>query len=307
MGLKVGVIGVGHLGRHHARIYSEMEGVELTAVVDADHARARDIARQYGGSAYADFREALDGLAALSIATPTSDHYAIALECLRARKDLLIEKPITLTVREADTLIEEADKRGCIIQVGHLERYNPAVTEAARHVRDAWFFEAERVSPFLNRATDVDVTIDLMIHDIDIVLGFLGGAGVSKLSAAGNSIITDKLDFASAWLEFKNGVSAVFTASRISEDTRRCLRIYQKDSYMALDYRGKTLRRYFKADGGFFLEESIPVKEGEPLKEELMDFAACVIQRRRPKVSGVEARDALELTIRITERIKERL
>jgi len=315
MGLRVGVIGVGHLGRHHARIYAEMEGVELTGVVDADRVRAGDIARQYGSRAYTDFREALDGLQALSIATPTSTHYAIALECLRAGKDLLIEKPITLTVREADELIEEAQKRGLILQVGHIERYNPAVVALFRlaagdsKIAGATcpiaeghaLFEAERVSPFKGRAGDVDVTLDLMIHDIDIILG-LTRAKVTSLSAAGVSAVTDKIDYAKAWLEFENGSTAVITASRISEDTKRALRIWQKGSSIIADCLKPEVKIYTGLS-----TETVPLEMKEPLKEELLDFAACVIERRRPKVSGVEARDALELAIKITERIKERL
>lgn len=305
MSIKVGVIGVGYLGRHHARIYADIEDARLEAVIDPDKARAEEIAGRHGGRAYTDYKEAVDGLHAVSIATPTSSHYEIAIECLRQGKDLLIEKPIALTVREADALINEAEKKGCILQVGHLERYNPAVVAVSGLVREPVYLEAERVSPFLGRAADVDVMIDLMIHDIDIISGLLKGSAVSGLNAVGASLVTDKTDFAKAWLEFKCGATAVITASRVAEDTKRELRIFQKDSLIVLDYKDKKAKRYVRTPEGM-KEEAVEVQEKEPLKEELIDFINCVKTRRRPVVSGVEARDALSVAVEISGKIKNK-
>lgn len=301
--IKIGVIGVGYLGRHHARIYSGIDGVELSAVIDPEPGRAEDIVKQYGGKAYADYKDAIRHVDAVSIVTPTSSHYEIALECLKAGKDLLIEKPITVEASEADELIGEANKRGRIIQVGHLERYNPAVMAVAGLVKEPVFFEAERGSPFLGRAADVDVTIDLMIHDIDIISGFLGGAKVKDVSASGASHITDKLDFAAAWLEFEGGASAFIKASRIADETSRKLRIYQRDSYFEVDYKERTAF-FFPGNSGGKEGEAISVAESEPLKAELEDFVDCLRTRRRPKVSAGEGRDALEAVNKITHKIR---
>lgn len=303
MAIRVGVIGVGYLGRHHARIYSEMNSAQLYAVIDSDKAKAEEIARQYNSKAYTDYRSALDSLQALSIVTPTTSHYDIALECLKQGKDILIEKPIAHTVKKADMLIEEAEKRGLLLQVGHLERYNPAVVSASRFISEPLFFEAERVSPFSERAKDVDVTIDLMIHDIDIILSFLKYPNVKKLNASGGRIMTDKLDFASAWLEFQGGASAFIRASRVSEDTSRKLRIYEKDSYLLIDYQRQEIKKFLKTGKEISVEQtSLPPKE--PLKEELRDFIDCVLKRTKPMVSAVEARNALQMAIKITNKIK---
>jgi predicted dehydrogenase len=300
--LKVGVIGVGYLGQHHARIYPEIEDAELVAVVDTEKERATAFAQKYGCAAYSDFRQILPQVDALSIVTPTLSHYFIALECLRAGKDILIEKPITGIVSEADELILEAKKRGCILQVGHLERYNPAVRNAFEIIKEPRFIESERLSPFLGRGTDVDVTLDLMIHDADIILSLVSSP-VKEMKAAGAKVVTDKIDFAKAWLEFDNGCIAVMTASRISYEKQRTLKVFQKDSYFSIDYQHCEIKRCHRTAEGM-LSDSIKVDNKEPLKEELKDFIRCVIERRRPKVSGVEGRDALRLVLDITEMIR---
>ncbi len=173
MPVRVGVIGVGYLGQHHARIYSELEDIELVALADTDEKRAITFAEKYGCKAFSDYREILPKVDALSIVTPTTSHHSIAIECLRAGKDILIEKPITENIKEADELIMEAEKHGCILQVGHLERYNSALLAASGMINEPRFIESERLSPFLGRGTDVDVTLDLMIHDADIVLAIM--------------------------------------------------------------------------------------------------------------------------------------
>lgn len=304
MSLKVGVIGVGYLGQHHARIYSEIEDAELVAVVDTDRERAGTLAERYGCAAYSDFREILPQVDALSIVTPTQSHFFIALECLRAGKDILVEKPITGVVQEADELILESERRGCILQVGHLERYNPAVQSAFALIKEPRFIESERLSPFLGRGTDVDVTVDLMIHDADIILGLVSSP-VKQIKAVGARVVTDKIDFAKAWLEFDNGCTAVLTASRVSPEKQRTLKVFQKESCFFIDYQRCEMKRYSRTSEGM-LSDPIRVDNKEPLKEELKDFVQCIKERRRPKVSAIEGRDALKLVLDITEMIRRK-
>jgi predicted dehydrogenase len=301
--IKAGVIGVGYLGQHHARIYRDLENVELVAVADTDEKRAEQIALLYGAKPHSDYRSFLGEVQAVSIATPTSGHFAIAMECLKAGVDILLEKPMTVTVEEADTLIEVAEKEGRVLQVGHLERYNPAVVEVENLLGDVEFIESERVSPFIGRATDVDVTLDLMIHDIDIIMDLVGGSPIKDIKVAGARVLTDNLDVAKAWIEFENGVNALVTASRVAKDTRRFLKIYQKDSFILLDYREKKIVRHFKSPEGLGTAP-VDVINREPLKEEIADFIDCVKTRRRPKVSGIEGREALKVAMRISEMIK---
>ncbi len=302
MPVRVGVIGIGYLGQHHVRIYSELENTELVAVVDAVEKRADSFAAKYGCEAYYDYRDMFHKVDALSIVTPTTTHYSIALDCLRAGKDILIEKPITVSVKEADELIIESEKSGCIIQVGHLERYNPAVLAAYDMVREPQFIEAERLSPFLGRGTDVDVTLDLMIHDVDIVLSFVSSP-VKEIKAVGTRVLTDKIDVAKAWIEFENGCIALFTASRLSPEKQRRLKVFQKDSYLFLDYQNCEIKHYFRR-GQEIVSDTIRPENKEPLKEELRDFISCVKERKRPKVSATEGRDALKIALDITKQIK---
>lgn len=301
--IKTGVIGVGYLGQHHARIYSELENVELAAVVDSDRRRAEEIAARHGTKAYSDYRDALGEFQAVSIAAPTSNHFGIAMDCLRAGIDILVEKPITVTVTEADALVDEAEKLGRIIQVGHLERFNPAVVELERLIGAPEFIESERVSPFVGRSTDVDVTLDLMIHDIDIIMSLMKGSTIRDIKVLGARVLTDKIDIAKAWLEFDNGVAALITASRISSETRRELKIYERDSFVVLDYKDRKIVRYLKMPEGI---STLPVEveDREPLKEEIADFVNCVATRRRPRVSGMEGREALKIAMRISEMIR---
>jgi predicted dehydrogenase len=303
--LRIAVIGVGYLGSHHARILSEMDGTELVAVVDINNARAEKISAAYGCQAYADYREALDDVQAVSIATPTVYHHDIAMGCLRAGKDVLIEKPITATVAEADSIINEAEKRNAIVQVGHLERYNPAVVKIAEFIKKPEFIESERVSPFPNRGLDVDVTLDLMIHDIDIVMSLIEGAVVEDVRVVGAKVLTDKFDVAKAWVEFQGGVKALITASRISGRKQRMLKVYQEDSFVMLDYMNMNITRYFKKDSeNGIASETLDIENKEPLKEELIDFVKCVKERLRPRVSAKEGRDALQVALRITDSIR---
>lgn len=302
MAVKVGVIGVGYLGQHHARIYSEIEGAELVGIADIHREKADAIAGLYRCAAMYDFRDLFDGVDALSIVTPTTTHFQIALDCLKAGKDILIEKPITATVEEADCLIRESEKSGCIIQVGHLERYNPAILSASGLFKGPVFIESERLSPFLGRGTDVDVTLDLMIHDIDIILS-LTGAPVGEIRAVGAKVLTDRIDVANAWLEFENGCTALATVSRLAPEKQRRLKVCQEDSYITIDYQSSEIKQYRKNENGISVDVITPEKK-EPLKEELKDFIRCVRERSRPMVSAVEGRNALKVVSQITEKIR---
>lgn len=299
MSVKVAVIGAGYLGQHHARIYSELEGVELVGVADTDLQRAEEVARKYSSRAYVNYKDILNAVDALSVVVPTTYHHEVALDCIKSGKDVIVEKPITVTVSQADELISEAERMDRILQVGHLERYNPGVMAVSEMITAPIFFESLRLSPFLNRATDVDVTLDLMIHDIDIVLSLVSSP-IKNIKALGFSSITEKIDEARAWIEFENGLIAFFTASRISEEKQRKLRIFQENSYIELDYQQGEIRQFSKEDA----RETIKPEYREPLREELKDFVRCVRNRERPKVSGIEGRDALKVVLEINSLVR---
>jgi predicted dehydrogenase len=299
MPVRVGVIGVGYLGQHHARIYSGLDNVELVAVADSDKDRADVLARNYRCRSFTRYEDILGLCDAVSIVTPTVSHHDIALGCLRAGKDLLIEKPITGDVRSARDLFEEAEKRNLILQVGHLERYNPAVVAAAELIENPRFIEAERLSPFQGRGTDVDVTLDLMIHDIEIVMSMTHSA-LKDIRAFGQILITDKFDIAKAWLVFENGCKAQITASRVAPEKERKLKIFQRDEYITVDYQSQEVKRYFR-NGSGIAQETIKPENREPLHDELKDFISCVEGRKRPRVSGLEAMNALDVALKITE------
>lgn len=302
MALRAGVIGVGYLGRHHARIYSELEDVELVGVTDVNRGASDEIASMYNCRSFKDYAELLTVCDLVSIVTPTTTHHNIAMDCIKAGKDLLIEKPITENIEEAAELIEEAERKQLILQVGHLERYNPGIIASAGMIGTPDFVESERLSPFLGRATDVDVTLDLMIHDIDIVTSLVR-SGVKHISAIGESVITDMIDVAKAWIEFDNGCKALITASRLSPEKKRTLKVFQKDSYISVDYQTHEVRRYFKT-GREISYDVIKPENKEPLKEEIKDFIDCVKNRKKPKVSGTEALAALKIALKITAMLK---
>ncbi len=305
MSLRIGVIGVGYLGRHHARIYSELKDAELTAVADTDPGRAGEIAGASGCRSFSKYEDLFACCDAVSVVTPTTTHYAVAMDCLRAGKDVLIEKPITATIEEGEDLIGKAAEENLILQVGHLERYNPGIIAASELIREPWFVESERLSPFLGRGTDVDVTLDLMIHDIDIVMSIVQ-AKLTDIRAAGESVLTDKIDLAKVWLEFETGCKAMITASRLSPEKKRRLTVFQKESFVSVDYQDHEVRRYFKKGRDMSVHIVKPEKK-EPLREELKDFIHCVATRTRPKVSGREALEALRVILKINEMVSDRI
>ena len=300
--MKAAVIGVGYLGKHHARIYSALEGVELVGVVDPSEEARNSVAREYGTTPYADYHDILDKVDVLSVVTPTVTHYDIARDCLEAGKDILLEKPIASSVKEADDLIREAGIRGRIIQVGHLERYNPALIAMEAMVDTPRFIETERISPFQGRGLDVDITLDLMIHDIDIVMGLLGGDRIKDMKVVGSRVLTENIDAAKAWIEFESGASALVTASRLSGSKSRLLKVHQDGAYLMLDYQQMKIKRYTRS-GGKVSAEEIDIEPKEPLMEEIRDFLDCVRERRRPRVSAQEGRDALEVALMLSHKI----
>ncbi len=303
--IKVCVIGVGSIGVHHARIYSDIEGVELVGVVDSDYGKAREIASKYKCTAFRDYEEIINSIDAASIAVPTTLHFKVAMDFLQQGKDLLIEKPITSTLDEARTLIAEAEKRSLILQVGHLERFNAGVSLISSMVEEPQFIESQRLSPFLGRGIDVDVTLDLMIHDIDIILSLVNSE-ISDLRATGAKVMTDNIDLAHAWIEFENGCIAEAVSSRIADEKVRQMKVFQHNSYLNLDYQRQEVSCYKKTDAIIGKEIKKP-EQKEPLREQLLSFTDCVKNRTRPVVSGIEGKEALKVALKISGLVKHGL
>lgn len=302
--MRIAVVGVGYLGEHHVRALSEIDGVELYGIVDIRRDRAIEVASRFRTEAFTDYRYVLDSVDALSIVTPTISHHEIALNALRAGRDIFIEKPISTTIDEADELIEEAEKRGCILQVGHIERYNPAIRALNGIIGTPMYIESVRLSPFLGRGIDVDVTVDLMIHDLDIILDLVN-SDIEEISARGISLKTGMIDEARVWIEFKNGASASLMASRVSHDKVRLLRLFegtlnQGQRLIEVNYKEMELRVLNDST-----EEIIRPEYREPLKEELRDFVRSVHERTSPKVTGVQGRRALRIALDINSIIRK--
>ncbi|RJQ15326.1 MAG: gfo/Idh/MocA family oxidoreductase [Nitrospiraceae bacterium] len=303
--INAAVIGAGSIGRHHARIFSSLDGVRLAGVVDTNFTQAREIAQKYNCSAFTDHREVLGLADAVSIAVPTTLHFQVAMDFLTHNKNILVEKPITTTVEEADTLIEEAEKRGLVLQVGHLERFNAGVALISTMVDNPKFIESRRTSPFLGRCTDVDVTLDLMIHDIDIILSLVNST-IADIRATGAKVLTENIDVAHAWIEFDNGCIAEAVTSRIANEKVRQLKVFQRNSFLNLDYQKQELTCYSKHDGNVGKEIKKP-EEKEPLREQLVSFINCIRNGTRPVVSGYEGREALKVALKISGLVNQGL
>jgi predicted dehydrogenase len=308
--IRVAVIGVGYLGKFHAEKYARMANVELVGVVDTDRPAADAVAMQLGVQAWYHHGDVIGRVDAVSIAVPTPAHFSISRDFLDHDVDVLIEKPITLRLEEADELIELAARRGCLIQVGHLERFNPAVTALTGIVHDPRFIESHRVSIFKDRGTDVSVVLDLMIHDIDIILNFVRSP-IKTIHAAGISVISGHVDIANARLAFQNGCVANVTASRISAKNERKIRMFQKEGYILVDFanQGITLVRPSERPEASVIPgmaiEQIRFDHSDALNEELKSFIAAVIARRPPEVTGQMGRDALNIALSIMEQIRQ--
>jgi predicted dehydrogenase len=306
--LRVAVIGVGHLGRHHARLLAAIPGVELSAVVDTNRARAEEIAAASGTRAHTDYREVLGRVDAVTLAVPTELHGEVALPFLEAGVAVLVEKPMARSVAEADELIAAAARTGALLAVGHTERFNPAVLAARTRLADPRFIEVHRLGTFPERSLDIDVVFDLMIHDLDIVLSFVDSE-VESIEAVGVPVLTGRVDIANVRIRFVNGCIANLTASRISRDRVRKIRFFQPEAYLSIDYAAQKLEvwRLVTGDGPApsIQGGEVPVQNQEPLKCELEDFVDAIIGRRRPLVPGEEGRRALALATQIANVMAE--
>jgi predicted dehydrogenase len=302
---RVAVIGVGHLGKQHARLYAELEGVDLVGVVDIVKSRAEEIAGLYKTTAYTDYRDIFGKVDAVSLAVPTTDHARVGVELLEGGVDVLVEKPIASTSAEARALIDAAAGNKRILQVGHVERFNPVVKLAREAATRPQFFEIHRLAAFSPRSLDIDVVLDLMIHDIDIVLSLVPAA-VKEVRAVGIPVLSPRADIANARVEFEDGCVANFTASRVSFEKVRKLRFFQPHDYISVDYATQTGSMVSLRMGGVIERRLEPLSQ-EPLKVELAAFAECVRQRGTPAVSGEDGLRALELAMRINAAIAERL
>lgn len=300
--VRVGVIGAGRLGSFHTKVYSRLDNVKLVGVCDCNLERAIEIGKKYKTASYSDYEDLFDKVDAASIAVPTSLHYNIAKDFLNHNIHVLIEKPITKTLSEADELIEIAKERKLILQVGHVERFNSAVLAIEPYLKTPKFIECQRLGPFHKRVKDVGVVLDLMIHDIDIVLGLIK-RDVVHIEAVGLSTISNFEDVANVRLTFEDGIIADITASRVTKDVVRKMRIFQEDSYLSLDYVTQDAAIFRKTEGKI-VKERIKIKKKDPLKKELKSFVECVRTQKRPLVSGVEGRRALQVALEIIEKIQ---
>jgi predicted dehydrogenase len=306
MSLRIAVIGVGYLGRHHARILSDLPGVELVAVVDTNRPRAEEIAEARKTRPLVDYREVVGQVDAVTIAVPTERHLEIAAPLLKAGLPVLVEKPMARSLAEADAMIAAARKAGVPLGVGHTERFNPAVAEARPLLADPRFIEVHRLGTFPERSLDIDVVFDLMIHDLDVLLSLVT-SDVESIEAVGVPVLTGRVDIANARLRFANGCIANLTASRISRDRVRRIRFFQHSAYLSIDYTAQKIEvwRLVKKDGAMpsIQGGAVEVVEEEPLKRELVDFIDAVRTGRAPAVSGQDGRRALELATRIVEKM----
>ena len=299
--LRVGVVGVGHIGSNHARIYAEIPSTEFAAVCDVDPARANSIAKKFGTTATQSLDEFMELVDAASVATPTNTHYEIARKLLDRGKHLLIEKPITDNTGHASELVEVAARNGLILQVGHVERFNPILSALEEHLTHPRFIEAHRLSPYPERSTDIGVVLDLMIHDLEIIL-HLVRSPVQSIDAVGVAVLSRDEDIANARLRFENGCVANVTSSRISPERMRKIRVFQEDAYLSLDYQNQSGEIYRRV-AGRITRDKVQIEREEPLKQELASFVECASTGRQPRVSGFQATAALELAVKITKRI----
>ena len=306
--LRAGVIGVGALGRHHARVWANLPGTRLVGVFDADPARAAEVARQHGCRAYADEEALLAEAEVVSVAVPTVDHHAVARRALEHGRDVLLEKPMTSTLAEADDLTALAAARGAILQVGHIERFNPATETLLAAGKGARFVEVHRLGSFSPRSLDVDVVLDLMIHDLDIVLA-LDGSEPVQIEAVGVPVLTPRVDIANARVRFASGLIANLTASRVSVEKTRKFRVFAPRTYVSADFTAREARVYRLEADEAGRPRIASARQGAPDREPLLlqieAFAQAVRDRTRPVVSGEDGRRALALAHAILGRMAE--
>ena len=304
--VKVGVIGVGYLGQFHAEKYAVLPDVDLVGIVDTDPARAAEIARKLNARSFSEPAQLLGQVDAVSIVVPTALHHRVAKQFLEQGVHVLLEKPITVTLEQADELIEMAEKKRVILQIGHIERFNPAVTSVKGLLKSPRYMTAERAAPFTVRCTDVNVVLDLMIHDLDIVTD-LAGSEPKEVSAAGASVITKEIDMATARIVFHNGCAADLTASRISDEKKRLLRVFDEEMVYTSDYQTQKASVSRKGSNAVpeLVTSDIITERCDTLHEEITAFVRSIQTGSRPLVSGVEGRRALALALRISENINK--
>ena len=323
--INVGVIGVGHLGQHHTKHYSHLKDVNLVGVFDVDQKRCKEIANKFNTKPFESLKSLLKKTDALSIVTPTSHHKNVAEDCIKNGKHVFIEKPITETIKEADWLLELSEKNKTLIQVGHIERLNPALIPLSEFDINPKFIEVQRLAPYMSRGTDVPVVLDLMIHDIDLVLAFVKSP-VKHIHASGVSIMTDSVDMANARIRFENGTVASITSSRVAKDRVRKIKVFQQDLYITIDFLIGLTEVYrvmdanesdpaaimsapIESDGKHrqIFYEKPTIKKHDALKMELQNFIESVKGKATPIVSGRDGRNALDVAIQIHDKILEDL
>jgi len=309
--LRAGVIGVGYLGKLHAQKIASLNDVVFSGVCDADWERGKAVAEEFGTSFYESTRKLLREVNAVSIAVPTTAHFRVAREAIRAGVHVLLEKPIAASVREGRTLVREAAERGLVFQIGHLERFNSAVISATSVLKEPRFVECHRLGMFGGRGTDVDVVLDLMIHDIDLLLSFVRSP-VARISAVGVPVISSNVDIANARLTFANGCVANVTASRVSMRKQRKIRIFQEDAYVSMDFVENQIqiyRRIFPSGPEGLPEitgEVLETEKGDALRDEIRSFVDCARTGAAPRVSGEDGLAALEVAFRILRKMGRR-
>ena len=295
--VRVGIIGIGHLGTFHSKIYSQFPDVEVQFLSDTVEVNAKKLASELGAEYLNDFRAGLSRVDAVSIATPTSTHYSIAKEFLNNGVDVLVEKPITIKLKDAESLIAIAKKNSRILQVGHVERFNKALAAIEDVPGEIKFIECHRIGPFSRRSTDVSVVLDLMIHDLDIILQFVSSK-IKKIEATGLKVVTDHPDIANARITFKNKTVCNITSSRVSDDSLRKIRIFKENCYISLDYKNQEVNIYRKVNGEI-TKKQIEIEKEQPLQLELRSFIDAVKNRTQPEVSGEDASLALKTALKI--------
>jgi predicted dehydrogenase len=305
---RVAVVGVGYLGKFHAEKYSMLPNADLVAVVDIDREKTDECARKFGTSGYTDYRALLGKVDAVSIAVPTTGHFEVARDFMLSGTNVLLEKPITSTVDEAEELIRIAREKNLVFQVGHIERFNPVIMALDGVLNGPRFIESIRIAPFKPRGTDVNVVIDLMIHDIDIIQNIVRSP-IRNISSIGAPVFTAEEDIANARIEFENGCVANVTASRISLKSERRMRIFQPDAYITLDFQNKKMAIFRKGEGEMFpgvpnvkIEEKV-LEQEDALREEISSFLESVLTGKPPVVSGEDGKRALETALRINRKL----
>lgn len=315
--IRVGVLGVGNLGQHHARVYANLPGCTLTGVVDADMDRALEVAKKNKCEAFAKAQDLLGKVDAVSVVVPTAMHYGVGKPFLDAGVHCLIEKPLSIDLGEANALIDAARRSGAILQVGHIERFNPAILALKEHRSEPLFIEAHRLGPYSPRNTDIDVVLELMIHDLDIVLALVGRK-VLQVQSVGLPVLSHTEDIANVRLAFEGGCVANLTASRVTLAKQRKIRLFTRDAYLSVDYLAKEVKVHRLKDGAdpsqagslvglarMVTSDTLKIKDEEQLKLELESFVATIQSGGQPVVSGQDARDAVALGLEIRRQMAE--